>query len=43
MRKSLFLCAMAILLWFAVTIPALAGGMNYGYSWETLGGARVNG
>ena len=43
MRKSLFLGAMAIVLLFAVTIPALAGGMNYGHSWETWGGARVNG
>lgn len=27
----------------ALTVPALAGGMNYAKAWETLGGARWNG
>lgn len=43
MWKKLVIGSMVVSIAFAVTISALASGMNYAYAWETLGGARWNG
>lgn len=43
MQKKLLSGIIAIGIAFVITITVLAGGMNYAYAWETLGGARWNG
>jgi hypothetical protein len=43
MRKKIALGIIVVMLLFTVTLPVLAGGMNYATAWETLGDARWNG
>ena len=42
-RKKIALGVIVVVLLFTVTLPVLAGGMNYATTWETLVGARWNG
>jgi hypothetical protein len=43
MRKRMALGIIAVAVMFTVSLPALAGGMNYSTAWETWLGARWNG